>query len=41
MLTRGIAATQSAIATNGLTVTAANAYEGHTGLAAGFVDRRD
>ena len=41
VLTRGIAATQSAIATIGLTVTAANAYEGHTGLAAGFVDRRD
>jgi hypothetical protein len=41
ILTRGIAATQAAIGAIGRGVTAATAYEGHTEMVAGFVDRRD
>jgi len=40
-LTRRIAETQSAIGAIGLGVAAENAYEGHTEMPAGFVDRRD
>ena len=41
MLTQGIAATQAAIGAIGRGVTAATAYEGHTEMVPGFVDRRD
>ena len=41
ILTRRIAETQCAIGAIGPGVAAANAYEGHSELPAGFIDRRD
>jgi len=41
VLTRGIAATQEAIGAIGHAARAVTAYEGPTGLVAGYVDRRD
>jgi hypothetical protein len=41
VLRRGIAATEAAIGDIGRAATAVSAYEGPTGLTAGYVDRRD